>query len=180
MTNMLPLLTLLASQNFGAQGTVVPNGNLSFQHTRLFGHQDSANAAFLALQAHYFVVENFAVAAGFDFGHAWGVGDGSASFYGVRGGLGYYLAFTDHLGIFPQGELRYGGASYDGPNDQTSNSVSIELSAPVILNHGNFFVGFGPLFMKTLDANYKAGGESVDVPTIPYTIALNSVLGGWF
>lgn len=153
MTHFL-LFSLLAAGSFGAEGTVVPGGSIVLSHSTAFDENGSFTNLYLAPEVSYFVLENFAVGAGINFGIAAAPGFLTYS-YGAQPILGYYLPISDALGLFPKAALRYTKYQVDSDGavlggGYSDSSWSVHVAAPLLFHFGNFFLGFGPQYDRQL------------------------------
>lgn len=190
--SMISMLLLLAAApaddvRFASAGTVVPGGQIQLTHNTFHppgGRAFTAMSAFLGPEIDYFVLDDFSIGAGIGLGGTAHEGSTHAS-VGLRLGVGYYLALSDDVGLYPRVGLSVGWArsSWDAPDDQVDSSRNQSLSgtvyAPMLYHSGHFFIGMGPSMSKVFFANSTIGDQTTDGGTST-SIAIATTIGGWF
>ena len=143
--------------------------------------------------ADYFVIQNLSVGAFVVFTHAetntpsTTPGETSTSTststntFGVGPRIGYNLALTDWLSLWPKLGLSYsdtgvsGGASHD--------AWTLVVFAPLLYHlASHYFVGLGPYLSADLAANGSSGGANSQSGPYPKQVVygLRFTIGGWF
>jgi hypothetical protein len=124
----------------------------------------SVTSISLAPAADYFVAKNVSIGASllFDYQHT---GGNSATRFGIGPRFGYYVAFSDMVGIWPKIGFSYSYSSRTialsgaGTSLEKSNSggaFTLNLFAPIMFTPvPHFFVGFGPFLDADLSGDDK-------------------------
>lgn len=158
-----------------SQLAVSSDAALVIQHTSPGG----VTSVSISPAADFFVAKNISVGGAilFEYDKA---GDSDATRFGIGPRVGYNLAFTDLLGLWPKIGFSYSHTSHS-TNIPVSSGTSLERSAagsaftlnlfvPVMLNPvPHFFVGFGPFLDTDLSGDNKTT-----------TFGGKLTIGGWF
>jgi hypothetical protein len=182
-----------AQDRFGKRGTVAPSGSIGASYSKTptdLGDIDSIGFS-LDPGAMFFVADDIAVGGFAHFSYA-SLGQPGASDrlivkeVGVAPSLGWNLWLGERVSLFPQATLRASWRSFSvGGSENSDRLVTAQVFVPALLHVAtHFFLGLGPTISRDLDSTERfglvtpTGSTTVTVKTT--TIALQSVIGGWF
>lgn len=146
---------------------------LTIQRRAISGTEGGTTAIQLSPSADYFVIDNLSIGGfiGFDYVHT---GDDDSTRFSIGPRVGYNLALSDLVSIWPKGGFSYAytSTSSDSGTGSTSSSNSafaLNLFAPVVFHPvPHFFAGFGPFLDTDLSGDNRAT-----------TFGGKLTLGGW-
>lgn len=164
------------SRAFGASGQMAVSSDVALLIQR--SSQDTTTIQF-APAADYFVAENFSLGGVILLDYTQ-TNDSDSTRFGIGPRVGYNLAFTDMLGVWPKLGFSYShtSASTDvaAGNDvvltrnASGDHFTLNLFAPVMFHPvQHFFVGFGPFLDTDLSGDNKTT-----------TFGGRLAIGGWF
>jgi len=163
------------ARNFGLVGqlTFASENTLDIRHS-----SNEATSVTFGPAADYFIIDNLSIGGfiGFTF---LNVHDSDTVQFSIGPRVGYYLAFTDLIGIWPRMGFSYAHSNVSvtttdalGVEHEVSNNndaIALNLYAPIMMHPAvHFFVGFGPF----LDVDLS-GDDRVT------TYGLKLTIGGW-
>jgi hypothetical protein len=160
---------------FGSKGVIAISSDaaLVIQHS-----SQRVTTISIAPAADFFVIDNLSVGGELLFEYDK-TGNDDATRFGIGPRVGYNLAFTDMLGIWPKIGFSFSHTSHSvtltsGPTDTTvstsGSAFTLNLFAPIMFHPvPHFFVGFGPFLDTDLSGDQKVT-----------TFGGKLTLGGWF
>jgi hypothetical protein len=161
---------------FGDKGEVAISSDaaLVVQHSS----QDVTTIS-IAPAADFFVIKNLSLGGELLFEYSK-TGSNDATRFGIGPRVGYNLAFTDMLGIWPKIGFSFSHTSHSATladanstsvvRSTSGNAFTLNLFAPIMLHPvQHFFVGFGPFLDTDLSGSQKVT-----------TYGLKLTMGGWF
>jgi len=163
---------------FGTKGTIAISSDaaLSISNTSLSGVDGSSTQIMLAPAIDWFVIRNLSIGGSLLFNYRTD-GTGNSTSFGIGPRVGYNIAFSDLLSIWPKlgFSIARSSVSTDGtPQNPATGTVSntavaLNVFVPVMLHPApHFFAGFGPFVDADLTGDNKAT-----------TFGAKLTLGGW-
>lgn len=158
------------ARNFGAEGELAfaSENTLDIRHS-----SNEATSVTFGPAADYFIIDRLSLGGFISFTFL-NVHDSDTIQFGIGPRVGYYLAFTNLIGIWPKLGFSYAHSNVSvtvaGAKSSTSNdAIALNLFAPVMMHPAtHFFVGFGPF----LDVDLS-GDDRVT------SYGLKLTIGGW-
>ncbi|HLV68503.1 MAG TPA: hypothetical protein VKY73_21955 [Polyangiaceae bacterium] len=165
---------------FGQSGQIAisSDAGLSIEHTNVSGVSGSTTTLRLRPALDYFLINNLSVGGFVGLDYAT-VPSGSTTTFAIGPRIGYNIAFTPFMSVWPRVGFSFTSTSTDFDDDAlppgidasvTASNLAINLFAPLMFYPAeHFFLGFGP-------------GLDVDLTgdTKTTTIAGRLTIGGWF
>ena len=163
------------ARNFGSAGqlTFASENTLDIVHS-----SNEATSVTFGPAADYFIIDHLSIGGfiGFTF---LNVHDSDTIKFGIGPRVGYYLPFTDMLGIWPKIGFSYAHTNMSvtvtdvmGVEHETSASndaIALNLFAPIMMHPAtHFFVGFGPFLDVDLSGDNRVT-----------SYGLKLTIGGW-
>ena len=148
------------AEMFGGERQIAisSDASLTIQRRSISGSDGGTTSIQLAPAADYFVIPNLSVGGfiGFDYVHS---GDSDSSRFSIGPRVGYNLAFSDLISIWPKGgfSFAYTSDSQSGSESTTNSAFALNLFVPVMFHPvQHFFAGFGPFLDTDLSGDSKA------------------------
>jgi hypothetical protein len=178
--------TAFAAKGLGAQGTIVPSGEISFVHSQFEGPPTYGPSTYTRFGAQpnirYFLVESWSLGLGvLAAASFWG--ETRSTELGLRGGTGYFFDLSGDVGFFPEVALSVSRhlSTYKYSDDESSSvSLIIEVTAPLLYHAHHFFVGAGPQYLKYVPVSSEHNGMETGGTYGSSSIGITTVFGGWF
>lgn len=161
---------------FGNKGqlAISSEAGATFERTSVSGVDGSTTSLVLRPGVDYFLIDRLSLGAFLGVVHQ-GTQAGSSTTFGIGPRVGYDIAFSDHLSIWPRAGFSYNSTSLKvdatplTPSVKTTNNaVAINLFVPLMFHTNHYFAGVGPALDTDLSGDAKAT-----------TFAVRVTLGGW-
>jgi hypothetical protein len=165
---------------FGNKGQIAisSEAGATFSHTSVSGVDGSTTSFVLRPGVDYFMIKSLSLGVFLGVDHEDTRG-GSSTAFSVGPRVGYDVAFSDHLSLWPKLGFSYsttklkadavdvGGIQTPSASD-TNNAVAFNLFVPLLFHTNHYFAGVGPALDTDLSGDAKAT-----------TFAVRVTLGGW-
>lgn len=161
------------AQGFGKAGQTVLGGDLRFSVERTNASGSGSTSFEVQPAADFFVVNNLSLGGALGFGWAGGDGDNAPSdtWLRISPRIGFNVALSDSLSLWPQFNLAFESHWY-GPRDDNRTAFGLGLNLPFAIHLArHFFVGIGP-FVQT-DLAVSGGNEAT-------SFGFRTGIWGWF
>jgi hypothetical protein len=182
-----------AQERFGTRGTVAPSGSVGVIYSTTptdIGDFDSYGFS-IDPGAMFFVADDIAVGGFAHFSYVSLGQPGSSDRtlvkeVGIAPSVGWNLWLGERVSLFPQATVRASWRSFSvGGNESTDRLITAQAFVPALLHvTSHFFLGLGPTISRDLDSTQRFGFVTPTAQTTvavkTTTIALQSVIGGWF
>jgi hypothetical protein len=162
------------ARNFGGAGQIAFLSDNTFEISH---SSDDVTSIHFAPAADYFVIQNLSVGGfiGVDYAK---VGNVSGTRFSIGPRVGYNLAFTNLIGLWPKLGLAFAHSSsgyttrsgdVDVSTDRSNNSIALSIFVPVMMHPTtHFFVGLGPFLDTDLSGHNRVTAYG-----------LKLTVGGW-
>jgi hypothetical protein len=157
----------------------------SFELASVSGGGGSGVEFMVAPAADYFVIKNLSVGGNlqfgvFNFAHGTGNGPGdTATYFGIAPRVGYNVAITDSLSIWPKLYFAFATVPAGSGGGQGATQSSIGVFAPFVFAPvPHFFVGIGPNFSTQL-SNSGFGPITGTSGSKVTQVGIQATVGGW-
>jgi hypothetical protein len=181
-----PVSIVPTAERFGQPGQLVIDSNFAvdFNYASIkppTGSATSSTTIGIAPALDFFVARNVSVGGRVAFIYQK-VRDDSATTFAVGPEVGYSVALSPRVSLFPRLGAAYAHSSISSPSpiggsiSASAWAINLFVLAPVLFHpFEHFFLGGGPTF--SLDLVSKVRGMDADKVT---QIGLGFVIGGWF
>ena len=169
-----------ADTTFGVVGQIVISDDLEMAATRVSteGQSGSFTQVQLRPALDFFAIPNLSIGGQLIIGYnsfESVVGSSSSSELGLLVRVGYNVAISDTLSIWPRLSIGYDHIGED-QNGGSLDSVPIDVFVPIVVQlASHFFIGGGPMYATTL----LSQRETFDEPRTS-TLGLRATVGGYF
>ena len=165
---------------FGNKGQIAisSEAGATLTHTTLSGADGSTTSFVLRPGVDYFMIKSLSLGVFLGVEHQSARG-GSSTAFGVGPRVGYDVAFSNHLSLWPKLGFSYntitqkvdaediGGIQTPAVSD-TNKAIAFNLFVPLLYHTNHYFAGVGPALDTDLSGDPKAT-----------TFAVRVTLGGW-
>jgi hypothetical protein len=155
------------AEMFGAERQIAisSDASLTIQRRSVSGTDGGTTSIQLAPAADYFVIPNLSVGGfiGFDYVNS---GNSDSSRFSIGPRVGYNIAFSDLISIWPKGGFSFaytsdsqttGSGSTEVTTTTSNSAFALNLFVPVMFHPvQHFFAGFGPFLDTDLSGDAKA------------------------